>query len=255
MLENTSVVLSTPVQLSREQILQATARCLRDYGYDATTIRKIAGLLGCAVGSIYRYFTDKRELLSIVTQQTLDPVAAMAQMQSPSGEGVEPSVRMYHQVASHMPETYRLMFWLTCSERGIAPAPGNFPGRPAPSGATSKLPDVVQQIVDGWATRIDAASARKIWAVLHGYVLMGRNAEETLAAARPIWESAGKPAATRTAAADEVPAQAERAEPRVVVLATEPARPVPGRAAAGPQPTARPVEAAASGQPDDVCLL
>ena len=53
----------TPTHLSRDQILDATGRCLASRGYDATTIRTIAGVLDCAVGSIYRYFRDKRELL------------------------------------------------------------------------------------------------------------------------------------------------------------------------------------------------
>src|SRR4051812_46315046 len=98
------------VQLSREQILAATSQCLQKEGYDATTIRKIASLLNCAVGSIYRYFRDKHELLSIVTQQVLDPVVAATE----SGSSMEGSVRLYHRIVTQSPESYRLMFWLAC---------------------------------------------------------------------------------------------------------------------------------------------
>src|SRR5690349_21722567 len=99
---------TTPsTQLSREQILAATSRCLYQEGYDATTIRKIASLLNCAVGSIYRYFRDKHELLSIVTQQALEPVAAAIE----SGQDQEQALRLYHQIVTQSPETYRLMFW------------------------------------------------------------------------------------------------------------------------------------------------
>ena len=53
---------TTAGQLGRRRILDATQRCLCQEGYDATTIRRIASQLGCAIGSIYRYFADKHEL-------------------------------------------------------------------------------------------------------------------------------------------------------------------------------------------------
>ncbi len=46
--------------LSQDGILDATEACLQEHGYDGTTIRRIAGRLECAVGTIYRHFTDKR---------------------------------------------------------------------------------------------------------------------------------------------------------------------------------------------------
>jgi AcrR family transcriptional regulator len=242
MIETPSAIPHPPAPLSREQILQTTSRCLRDFGYDATTIRKIAGMLGCAVGSIYRYFTDKRELLSLVTQQTLEPVAAMAQA---GGESIEPSVRMYHQLVTHAPETYRLMFWLAC------PEPAGAPGMPAPGGAAAKLPAVVQQVIDGWSARLDPATARRVWAMLHGFVLLGRSAEETLAAVRTVTAAGETPAPL---AGGEGPRESSDDAPRVVVVASEPGRAMPGRAAAGPQPAIRHAETAAP-QTDDVCLL
>ena len=53
-----------PAVLSRGQILDATETCLAELGYDGTTIRAIAKRLDCAVGTIYRYFRDKRSLLT-----------------------------------------------------------------------------------------------------------------------------------------------------------------------------------------------
>jgi AcrR family transcriptional regulator len=216
-----------PIQLSREQILQATSRCLREFGYDATTIRKIAGLLGCAVGSIYRYFKDKRELLSTVSQQTLEPVAAMVG----AGEGFEQSVKLYHQLVTHTPETYRLMFWLAGPEADGPPATH-----------VARLPEVVEQIVDGWARQLDAETARRCWSVLHGFVLLGRDAEETLAAVRTL-SKAGSPTSGGTPASSP--------QPQVVVTMTEPPPPVRVQSAV-------PVTAIIASQADlgdDVCLL
>src|SRR5690606_26188179 len=99
-------------QLSREQIMQATMASLTEEGYDATTIRKIAGRLDCAVGSIYRYYKDKQELLSLVTQQVLAPVVIALD----AGESFHHSVAHYHRIVTQHPETYRLMFWLACHD-------------------------------------------------------------------------------------------------------------------------------------------
>jgi AcrR family transcriptional regulator len=175
---DTQIPSQAGVQLSREQILQATARCLRDFGYDATTIRKIAGQLGCAVGSIYRYFRDKRELLLAVASQTLEPVVAMAE----AGEPFESTVRMYHQVVTHAEETYRLMFWLSAFES---------------SDGSTKMPLVIQRVVNAWSTQLGSEqTAREAWSILHGYIQMGRSGEETLAALRRFGRGEQRPQPT-----------------------------------------------------------
>jgi len=107
---DTDVQSSSPVgkHLSREQIMHVTARLLREAGYDKTTIRGIAKRLDCAVGSIYRYFADKRELLFAVAESALEPASALVE----AGGSVEQSAREYHRLAGRDPALYRLMFWL-----------------------------------------------------------------------------------------------------------------------------------------------
>ena len=143
-------------QLSREQILDATAHCLDAEGYDGTTIRKIAKRLDCAVGSIYRYFTDKRELLDAVVQARFRPVVeALA-----DGEGLEETTRQYVAIAVNRPEQYRLMFWLG--------AVGRAPGQP------TVLPAVVNEVIAGWADRLDGyAQGQRHWGTLHGELMLG----------------------------------------------------------------------------------
>ena len=94
--------------LDRKRILDATDTILVDEGYDATTIRRIARELDCAVGSIYRYFTDKRDLLNAVTQRRLEPVAMRVELGSP----IEKTMQAYLDAAREQPEQYRLMYWL-----------------------------------------------------------------------------------------------------------------------------------------------
>ncbi|MBI1337061.1 MAG: TetR family transcriptional regulator [Phycisphaera sp.] len=150
-----SEAAQAPTPLSRRQIIAATTEVLQQDGYDATTIRRIAGRLNCAVGSIYRYFTDKRELLYAVTQQRFEPIAELAE----AGGSFEAAVRMYQQRATEAQQSYRLMFWLASLD------PNN------PTG----VPTVVSRMLTGWARSLgDAELARECWTLLHGSILLGR---------------------------------------------------------------------------------
>ncbi len=157
------------VQLSRDLILDATWCCLRDTGYDGTTIRRIASVLGCSVGSIYRYFKDKHELLLAVTQRLLVPARDLAEAAS----AFERSVRAYHEQAIAHTEAYRLMFWLTAA-RGKPQDNGN----PSTDGP---LPPIVSQIIGFWSSEIgDAVLAHQCWALLHGAIMLGQPADSVL---------------------------------------------------------------------------
>jgi len=150
-------------QLSRSQILDATEECLIDKGYDGTTIRRIAAALGCAVGSIYRYFTDKRELLDAVAQRRFRPVLEHVR----GRQRVRRTATLYVQVATDQPEVYRLMFWLASI------------GRNSAGGA---MPQIVSQIIEGWATQLGGqAEAELFWSRLHGRLMLGGAVEPILA--------------------------------------------------------------------------
>ena len=152
---------NTPVQLSRAQILEATFFCLREEGYEATTIRRIAKRLDCAIGSIYRYFRDKRDLLSAVTQELLQPVVVGLE----NGTPIDRSVGMYCRLATGDAEAYRLMFWLACK--------GQY---------NTDLPEVVKTIIEGWTQQIgDVERASSLWALLHGLIILSRPEDQILA--------------------------------------------------------------------------
>lgn len=164
------------VQLSREQILRVTARSLLEHGYDATTIRRIASMLDCAVGSIYRYFRDKRALLSAVTQQSLEPVADLVEAGGAGDDGAagvfEESVRQYYQRAVAAPEVYRLMFWLACV------------GKVSPNSPDAqRLPRVVRRVIEGWSRLLGSPErAVRCWSLLHGAIMLGEDQEAAIAA-------------------------------------------------------------------------
>jgi len=201
------------ISLSRQSILDATARCLGEVGFDGTNIRKIASTLGCAVGSIYRYFSDKRALLAAVCEQRFEPAAAAIE----SGGSVEQSARAYIHAALGSPESYRLMFWLASVGR---------------KDATSEpiLPEIVQRIIAGWAQRLShEPTAASAWAALHGSIMLGRGADQIISELRraidgrpevagTIPTSIGsRPAAPRPVAAE----QPDRAPAEVGLSLTE----------------------------------
>lgn len=143
--------------LDRAQILDATEACLNEDGYDGTTIRRIAKRLNCAVGSIYRYFTDKRQLLAAVTQRRFDPVLTASE----AGLALDQVLRMYGRIAQEQPEQYLLMFWL--ASVGHAQ-----PGR--------HLPPMIEKLISLWSERLgDVRRAELQWAQLHGDLMLGLN--------------------------------------------------------------------------------
>lgn len=150
------------VHLSREQILDATEQCLLEEGYDGSTIRRIAKQLGCAVGSIYRYFQDKRELLDAVVQRRFEPVATHAEVDT----AMDRTVEMYVQIARKRPDLYRLMMWLVSVDH---------------HNGSAALPKVIDRIVQAWADQMhDRTRAEKIWIQLHGGIMLGQSVDMIL---------------------------------------------------------------------------
>jgi len=148
--------------VDREAILIAADDCLAAHGYDALTIRRLAGRLGCAVGTIYRYVADKRELLEALGERRFGPVADAAL----GGEPLHDTVTRYVHAAQARPGLYRLLFWLAATH------PHTPPG----------LPPAIERVVAAWARRLGhRAAAESLWMRLHGSVLLGHEPRTTLA--------------------------------------------------------------------------
>lgn len=244
--------------LSRQQILDITTRCLHEQGYDATTIRRIAGMLDCAVGSIYRYFEDKRDLLYAVTEQRLEPVVAMLE----AGATFEASVAAYVRRANDDGEAYRMMFWLAAvidrgnkneadADEAFTPYDGDaVDGQGAQASslastdrglggdpvATTPLPQVVERVISGWATVLgDQGVARACWAMLHGSMMLGLPADQIVEATL-AYASAASPRAQRVA--DDAHASTS---PIATIGRTAPAAPVTLPASTAGRTPSRPV--------------
>ncbi|GEM_PF-1006912 len=72
----------------RAAILEAARRVIDEKGFQAATIRNIAGLAGCAEGTIYRHFEDKHELfLELFAGSAPEFLALVAELPDLAGTG------------------------------------------------------------------------------------------------------------------------------------------------------------------------
>ena len=184
-MDDTTSSTAQATQLSRHQIMEATAQCVREQGYDATTIRRIASQLDCAVGSIYRYFDDKRDLLDAVAQAAMEPSAQLIE----AGASVEESARLYHDLATRDPALYRLMFWISAIGTQT----------PATTDNTDIVPNVITRLIVGWGKRLgDEPLARRCWMMLHGCVTLGLSSAEAITMLRSLSQPASPAAVKET---------------------------------------------------------
>jgi AcrR family transcriptional regulator len=145
--------------LSRQHVIEAAASCFAERGYDGTTVRAIAARLGCSVGSIYRYFSDKRHLLCACAEHALGP--AVEACRAP-GATLERAVAGYVDCAVTHDELYRLMFFLSVAVEHSAHRPRR-----------------ISQIIDGWAPLIGGSTAaERCWALVHGGLMLGQPPQE-----------------------------------------------------------------------------
>ncbi len=81
-------------------ILAVAARQFRDRGYDATSLRDIAGAAGIPVGSLYYHFPSKDELFGAVYSQAIDLVAERVHVAVAAA--TEPWERLRVACAAHL---------------------------------------------------------------------------------------------------------------------------------------------------------
>ena len=189
---------SSATALSLPQILDATAACLDESGYDGTTIRRIAARLNCAVGSIYRYCSDKRTLLSAVTQRRFEPIVQAIE----DHVAVTQSARSYASIALSDPQQYRLMFWLASMD---------------PDRSDNALPPIIQQIIDGWTRQVgDPRIARHLWARVHGGIMLGTSIDALQSDVQSIVET--RPSRDPASRREEEPEAGTTAAPNVPTI-------------------------------------
>lgn len=98
----------------RERIV-ATARALfLEQGYEAMSVRKIAGRLGCAPGTLYLYFKNKQDLLRSIWAEALDAlhdrIGPVADRSADPVQRIYRILRAYADFALAQPEHFHVVF-------------------------------------------------------------------------------------------------------------------------------------------------
>lgn len=100
-------------EISKESILKAAKELFLKKGYDATSIRNIAGEIGISPTTIYLYYKDKAEIMHALHQEGFKMLAtqfaALSQVEEPF-ERLKAMGRCYMKFAMENPDFYEIMF-------------------------------------------------------------------------------------------------------------------------------------------------
>lgn len=100
----------------RQLILETTRKMLVEYGYYAVSMRKIANLAGCGLGTIYLYFENKDVLFHTLIDEGFEKMyeqiqAAVLGTGDPE-KALRTACRAYVTFGMENPEYYEIMYQL-----------------------------------------------------------------------------------------------------------------------------------------------
>ncbi len=157
----------------REEILSAARDLFVKEGYETVSMRKIAGKVGCAPGTLYLHFQDKDAILSAICIETFAKLdARMEAIANDKGDPLERlrrGGRTYIQFGLDHPQHYLVTF-------GISGAAAFHEEHAKQAGfrCFSCLRRGVQDCVDaGLLRKTDVEEvAQSLWAAMHGLVML-----------------------------------------------------------------------------------
>ena len=89
--------------MMKEAIFQATIAALSEHGVDGLTMDRVASEAGVAKGSLYRYFSSKRDLLEFVYAKLIDPIFQhMEQTTANNQPAIEKVSELLHCMLEHV---------------------------------------------------------------------------------------------------------------------------------------------------------
>ena len=154
---------------ARQEILDAARALFVEYGFEATSIRRIADKAEYAPGTIYLYFRDKYELLAALCEETFSKLARkMSAIKEDDGDtlgAIRRAGRLYVQFGLDHPQHYILTF-MTPVEN--ADAMKNHAD--AGSRCFSQFHALVERAIREDLLNCDDADevAQSLWAGIHG---------------------------------------------------------------------------------------
>ncbi|AMK10138.1 TetR/AcrR family transcriptional regulator [Pseudodesulfovibrio indicus] len=155
----------------RRRILDAAKQLFVREGYDNVSMRRIATKIEYSPAALYRYFRNKREILSVLREEAFARFVERQEKgreQYPDPmERLRAGSREYIRFALSEPDHYHLMFGASCDEVDLD-------GEWAESAMRSfeiHRANVVECVATGWFGEVDSdVLVFALWSQLHGLV-------------------------------------------------------------------------------------
>jgi AcrR family transcriptional regulator len=162
-------------QQRRTEILDAAKRLFVENGYDATTIRRIAGSLGISSTALYVYFPDKNAILGEICDATfVGLIEELDEVRRGSPDplhALQECLEGYIRFGLKHPNEYQLVFVTRRSEELQWPEAGN---EELGMQAFQRFLECVEAAVKAGLT-YDTDTDRltqQLWAAIHGLVVL-----------------------------------------------------------------------------------
>jgi AcrR family transcriptional regulator len=155
----------------RQKILNAARELFAARGYEAVTMREIAGRIEYSATVLYKHFADKESLVRELCRKDFDTLAARLIEAVSSGDPIERMARaglVYLEFATENPEHYRLLFM-----GELPPTPPGDGERDDPThNAYVFLRELVADLLRANLLRPELTNvdlvAQTVWATVHG---------------------------------------------------------------------------------------
>lgn len=153
----------------REAILKAAKELFLKEGFENVSMRGIAAEVGCSPAALYRYFKNKREILTSLRNEGYSEY--LYEQRQAYGEDMSPALRLemsgrnYIRFAAQNPDDFHLMFCTSCEEVDIEQDPMKSAGE-----AYQRFRENIGRLIEtGRFGEVDEDTvAFAMWAAVHG---------------------------------------------------------------------------------------
>lgn len=101
-----SVAPASVSGVGRDRIMDEAATLFLQHGYDGTSLRQLADVVGIKAGSLYYHFASKDELLTEILQRGIDVMQAAFDDAAASSTDDDPVDRLGAHVRAHLAALY-----------------------------------------------------------------------------------------------------------------------------------------------------
>ena len=98
----TGTTSATTADSGRSRIMDEAATLFLRYGYEGTSLRQLADVVGMKAGSIYYHFASKDELLTEILRRGIDVMQSAFDEAEQSSAGTAPARRIEAHVRAHL---------------------------------------------------------------------------------------------------------------------------------------------------------